>query len=56
MLRDHLSLDMSREWIMRQLPQEEIISLSDFVIINDGKADLEQQIDSLLNQIYHQSN
>lgn len=56
MLRDHLSLDMSREWIMRQLPQEEIISRSDFVIINDGKADLEQQIDSLLNQIYHQSN
>lgn len=56
MLRDHLSRDRSREWIMRQLPQEEIIRRSDFVIINDGKADLEQQIDSILKQIYHQSN
>lgn len=46
--RDNISENKASEWISKQMPQENIIKLSDFVIINDGKANLEKQIDDIL--------
>ena len=50
MSRDHITEEKAAEWIDVQMPQEEIERRSDFVIINDGKSDLSQQIDQVLAQ------
>lgn len=52
MQRDRLSRDDSQEWIRRQMPQEEIIRLSDFTIVNDGQKNLEEQIEQIIHKIY----
>lgn len=51
MLRDSVSDERAKEWINCQMSQEEIISLSDFIIENDENADLDNQIDSILASI-----
>ena len=48
MQRDGISQEKAKEWIAHQWPQEKVRQLSDFEIINDGCADLEQQINDLL--------
>ncbi len=50
MQRDHLSRKEVLEWIGRQLPQEEVVSRADFELINDGKADIEQQLNKIIEQ------
>ena len=52
MQRDSLSRGDSQEWIRRQMPQEEIIRLSDFTIVNDGRKNLEEQIEQIIHKIY----
>lgn len=52
MRRDGLSRRESVEWIQRQMPQEEIIRRSDFNIVNDGRHDLENQIEQIIHKIY----
>ena len=52
MQRDHISEEKALEWIRLQLPQEEMLSRSDCEIVNDGKEDLEKQINIMLNKIY----
>lgn len=52
MQRDSLSRDDAQEWIRRQMPQEEIIRLSDFTIVNDGRKNLEEQIEQIIHKIY----
>ena len=52
MQRDSLSRDDSQEWIRRQMPQEEIIRLSDFTIVNDGRKNLGEQIEQIIHKIY----
>ena len=47
--RDHLSREKSMEWIARQLPQDEVRRRADFEIVNDGVADLNEQIDRIIN-------
>lgn len=47
--RDHLSREKSMEWITRQLPQDEVRRRADFEIVNDGVADLNEQIDRIIN-------
>ena len=37
MMRDGISRDKAIEWINKQMPQDEVMSLSDYVIENDGK-------------------
>ena len=49
MLRDHISREKVLAWIDSQLPQEEVARRSDYVIVNDGHADLEAQIANLLS-------
>lgn len=48
MKRDNISREHALEWISKQMPQEEIISRSDFCLQNDGEQNLDSQIDKLL--------
>lgn len=54
MQRDHISEEKAREWIDAQMPQEEVVSQSDFEIINDGVEDVESQVALLLRDIQKQ--
>ena len=47
--RDGLTPSQAQMWINRQISQSEIISKSDFVILNDGIHDVDIQIDKILN-------
>lgn len=51
MQRDNISRDKALEWISKQLTQDEVLSMSDFEIINDGVADIEEQLDRILSII-----
>lgn len=48
MMRDGISRDKAIEWINKQMSQDEVMSLSDYVIENDGKKDLDRQINEIL--------
>ena len=47
MKRDSITRESALQWIDRQMPQEEIEKRADFVIVNDGRASLETQIDKM---------
>lgn len=51
MRRDNISAAKAAEWIDTQMTQKEVERRSHFVIVNDGKSDIEQQIDNMLSQI-----
>lgn len=51
MARDGISEAKALEWIHRQMPQEQVESLSNFVIVNDGVMQLEPQVDKLIHQL-----
>ena len=51
MARDGISEAKALEWIHRQMPQEQVEGLSNFVIVNDGVAPLEPQVDKLIHQL-----
>ena len=48
MQRDGISREKTLQWIQRQWPQEEVRQRADYEIINDGKADIDEQIARLL--------
>ena len=48
--RDGITREKAREWIDKQWPQQKVAELSDFVIVNDGTADLESQIGAIINE------
>lgn len=50
MARDHISREKVLEWMGRQMDQEEIIKRSDFVIINDGKTNIDEQLNKIIIQ------
>lgn len=50
MQRDSISREKTLEWMGRQWPQEEVLRHADYEIVNDGNADLEQQIDDFLSR------
>ena len=50
MARDHISREKVLEWMGRQMDQEEIIKRSDFVIINDGKINIDEQLNKIIIQ------
>lgn len=52
MARDGISEAKALEWIHRQMPQEQVEAQSDFVIVNDGVATLEPQVDKLLENLH----
>ena len=49
MKRDGITEEKALEWIHKQWPQEKVEQHSDYVIVNDGIRDLEDQIKELLN-------
>lgn len=55
MQRDGITLQQALMWIHRQMPQREIQKRSQFVIINDGKQDMEKQIENML-KIWNNTN
>ena len=48
MQRDGISREKTLQWIQRQWPQEEVRQRADYEIINDGKANIDEQIARLL--------
>ena len=51
MQRDGISREKVLEWISRQWSQDEICQRADYEIINDGQADLNEQIEQLLTSL-----
>ena len=51
MQRDGISREKALEWIARQWPQEKVRQYADYEIVNDGEADLEQQIDVIVHSL-----
>ena len=50
MLRDGISREKACDWIGQQWPTEELRKRSHFEIVNDGKSDLNSQIDDIIRQ------
>jgi len=48
--RDHISREKVLEWMSRQYPQREVIQRADFVLVNDGKANIEHQLNKIIEQ------
>ena len=48
--RDHITREKVLEWMAKQLPQEEVVRRADFEIVNDGQADIEQQLNKIIQQ------
>ena len=51
MQRDGISREKVLEWMSRQWSQDEIRQRADYEIINDGQADLNEQIEQLLTTL-----
>lgn len=51
MARDEISREKVLEWMSRQLPQDEVRQRADFEIVNDGVSDLQQQLDTIIQEI-----
>ena len=48
--RDHISRSQVLAWMSKQYPQEQVVALADFELINDGQADIEQQLNNIIEQ------
>ena len=51
--RDHISREKVLQWMSRQWSQEEVRKRADYEIVNDGKADIDEQIEKILLSISH---
>ena len=51
MQRDGITRENVEQWMQRQWSQEEVRKRADYEIVNDGIADIDAQIDKLLNKI-----
>lgn len=51
MTRDGISRHQAQQWVTKQWPQQDIVSRSDYEIINDGQQPLLPQIEQILNQV-----
>ena len=49
--RDSISRERAKQWLASQWPQEEVLSRSDFGIVNDGRQPLIPQIEKIINII-----
>ena len=52
MRRDGIDRQRTKEWIAKQMDQEEVRKLADFEIINDGRHSLKKQIKAILKSLY----
>ena len=51
MQRDSISREKALEWIHRQWPQDMVKERADYEIVNDGKQDLNQQINDIIQSL-----
>jgi dephospho-CoA kinase len=51
MQRDGITREKVEQWMQRQWSQEEVRRLADYEIINDGIADIDSQIERVLNSL-----
>ena len=51
MERNNISRSKALEWIQRQWTEDDVRKLCDYEIINDGKAELDHQIDIILEKL-----
>ena len=51
MQRDGITREKVLQWMQRQWPQEEVRCRADYEIVNDGMADIDEQLDRILVQI-----
>ena len=51
MERDGITYDKAREWLEKQADQDEVAARADHVIVNDGVADVDKQIDIILQEL-----
>ncbi len=52
MQRDGITREKVLEWMERQLPQDEVRKRADYEIVNDGVADIDEQLDALLLNLF----
>ena len=50
MQRDHISHEKAEAWIDAQMPQSETERRCNYIILNDGQHDLDQQITAIINK------
>ena len=50
MARNHIDRSRALAWIHAQMPQQDIVSRSDYEIVNDGPSDVAEQVERLLQQ------
>lgn len=50
MERDEIGRDKALQWVRAQMPQQEMVALSDYEIVNDGVRDVAEQIEKLLEK------
>jgi dephospho-CoA kinase len=55
MQRDGITREKALEWIGRQWVQDEVCRRADFEIVNDGKQDLNQQINDIILSLSKQT-
>ena len=51
MQRDGITREQAMDWIRRQWPQEEVRRRADYEIVNDGHADIDKQLNIILEQL-----
>lgn len=51
MQRDGITREKAEQWIGLQMPQEEVVRRCDLVITNDGKEDIDKQINKIINEL-----
>lgn len=51
MKRDGISREKALAWIEAQMPERDIVARSNWQIVNDGKADVKDQVEDLLNKL-----
>ena len=51
MNRDSITREKAQQWMARQWSQEQVRQRADYEIVNDGKADLDAQIERLLRSL-----
>lgn len=49
--RDGITRSQAQEWINRQWPQDEVRLRADYEIVNDGVADIDNQLNIILHQL-----
>ena len=51
MKRDGISREKALAWIEAQMPERDVVARSNWQIVNDGKADVKNQVEELLNKL-----